>query len=63
MSKIYVANILSRHFTYLTKKLNKMAGPQLLLPQPKTRLCSQQCLKYRGWSTNYCGLMMAALLQ
>jgi len=64
MSKMCVANILSRHFTYKFKqKLNKMAGPQLLLPKPRTRLCYQQHMKYRRCSTSYYGSTMVALLQ
>jgi len=64
MWEIFVANNLSRLSTYKCKqKLIKMAGLQVLLPQPRTRLCYQQDLKYRWWCTSYYGSVIAALLQ
>jgi hypothetical protein len=63
MSKLFEANILNRLFAYKIKKKENMAGPQLLLPQSRTRLCYQQYFNYRGWSTNYHGPSMAALMQ
>lgn len=33
----------------------------LLLPQPQTCLCCQQCLKYYVWCINFCGSLTAAL--
>ena len=63
MPKIFVANIASHFFMYKTKKLNKMAGPQLALPQPTKTLCFQHFLKYRRRSTNYYGSTMPGLLQ
>ena len=41
--------------TKLKKKMKKMAGQHLLLPQPGIRMCYHQYLKYIGWSINYYG--------
>jgi hypothetical protein len=63
MSKIFVANVLSRLSTYKTKKTEQDVRPKLLLPQHRIRLCCQKYLKYLRCSTNYYGSTTAALVQ